>query len=209
LPLYDYYRNLISVRYPAEQKAETREKILSTAARSFREHGSETNGIGQVMKELGLTKGGFYRHFESKGDLYAAAVARAFEELGDRMMAVAKAAPKGAELRAVIEHYLSARHLNAPGIGCPLAALAPEIARQPLDVRKRINQSMQGYAERMLPYIPGRADEEKRARVFILFSGMAGVLVAARALADSQGRERMLAAARSFYVATFVPDKAR
>ena len=47
LHFYDYYRNLMSVRYPAKQKAETREKILSTAARSFREHGSEMNGIGQ------------------------------------------------------------------------------------------------------------------------------------------------------------------
>ena len=151
----------------------------------------------------------FDRHFESKGDLYAAAVARAFEELGDRLVAVAKAAPKGAELRAVIEHYLSAKHLNAPGTGCPLAALAPEIARQPLKVRKRINQSMQGYGERMLLYIPGRTVEEKRARVFILFSGMAGVLVAARTLADAQARERMLAAACSFYVETFAPGKAR
>ena len=104
------------MRYPAEQKAETHKKILAAAARSFREHGSEMNGIGPVMKELGLTKGGFYRHFESKGDLYAAAVARAFEELGDRMVAVAEAAPKGAELRAVIEHYLSAGHLDARGI---------------------------------------------------------------------------------------------
>jgi TetR/AcrR family transcriptional repressor of nem operon len=208
LHLYDYYRNLISVRYPAEQKGETREKILSTAARSFREHGSVRNGIGQVMKELGLTKGGFYRHFESKGDLYAAAVARAFEEQGNRLVAVAKGAQKGTELRAVIEHYLSAKHLNAPGTGCPLAALAPEIARQPLDVRKQINQSMLAYRERMLPYIPGRTVEEKRARVFILFSGMAGVLVAARALADPQARERMLAAARSFYVETFACNKA-
>jgi TetR/AcrR family transcriptional regulator, transcriptional repressor for nem operon len=197
------------MRYPAEQKAETREKILVAASRSFREHGSEMNGIGQVMKELGLTKGGFYRHFESKGDLYAAAVARAFEELGDRMVAVAEAASRGAELRAVIEHYLSARHLNAPGMGCPLAALASEIARQPLEVRKRINQSMLGYGERMLRYIPGRTAEDKRARVFILFSGMAGVLVAARSLRDPQDRERMLAAARSFYVETFAPGKAR
>lgn len=197
------------MRYPAEQKAETREKILSTAARSFREHGSEMNGIGQVMKELGLTKGGFYRHFENKGDLYATAVARAFEESGDRLVAVAEAAPKGAGLRAVIEHYLSARHLNAPGVGCPLAALASEIARQPLEVRKRINQSMLGYGERMFPYIPGRTVEDKRARVLILFSGMAGVLAAARAIADPQGRERMLAAARSFYVGTFARGKSR
>jgi TetR/AcrR family transcriptional repressor of nem operon len=196
------------VRYPAEQKAETHEKILAAATRSFREHGSETNGIGQVMKELGLTKGGFYRHFDSKGDLYATAVARAFEELGDRMAAVAAAAPKGTGLRAVIEHYLSTGHLDSPGIGCPLAALASEIARQPLDVRQRINQSMLGYRERMLRYIPGRAVEDKRALAFILFSGMAGVLVAARALADPQDRERMLAAARSFYVQTFAPGRA-
>src|SRR5215472_3322938 len=132
----------MTVRYPARQKAETHEKILAAAAQSFRERGSESHGIGQVMKELGLTKGGFYRHFKSKGDLYAAAVARAFEELGNRTQAVAEAAPKGAELRAVIEHYLSAKHLNAPGTGCPLAALAPEFARQPLEVRKRINRSM-------------------------------------------------------------------
>jgi TetR/AcrR family transcriptional regulator, transcriptional repressor for nem operon len=195
------------MRYPAEQKAETHEKILAAAARSFREHGSEMNGIGQVMKELGLTKGGFYRHFESKGDLYAAAVAHAFEELGNRLVAVAQAAPKGAELRAVIEQYLSAKHLNAPGSGCPVAALAPEIARQPLDIRKRINRSMRAYGDRMLPYLPGRTVEEKRARGFILFSGMAGVLVATRAIADPQGRERMLAAARSFYVETFAPDR--
>jgi TetR/AcrR family transcriptional repressor of nem operon len=198
----------MGVRYPAEQKAETREKILTTAARSFREHGSDMNGIGQVMKELGLTKGGFYRHFESKGDLYAAAVARAFEELGGRLVAVAEAAPKGAELRAVIEHYLSAKHLNTPGSGCPLAALAPEIARQPLEIRKRINQSMRTYSDRMLPWISGRSVEEKRAHVFILFSGMAGVLVAARAIADPQGRERILAAARSFYLEAFGPGRA-
>src|ERR1700683_864868 len=103
------------MRYPAEQKAETYEKILATAARSFREHGSELNGIGQVMKELGLTKGGFYHHFRSKGDLYAAGVARAVQELGDRWVAVAEAAPKGARLRTVIEQYRGTIHLNAPG----------------------------------------------------------------------------------------------
>src|SRR6516225_7214453 len=55
------------MRYPAERKAQTHEKILAAAARSFREHGSEINGIGQVIKELGLTKGGFYRHFREQG----------------------------------------------------------------------------------------------------------------------------------------------
>jgi len=196
------------MRYPAEQKAETHEKILATAARSFRQHGSQANGIGQVMKELGLTKGGFYRHFASKGDLYAAALARAFEELGNRMIAVAEAAPKGKGMRAMIEDYLSAKHLNTPGTGCPLAALAPEIARQPLQIRKRINQSMLALRERLLPYIPGSTVEEKRGRFFVLFPGMAGVLVTARAIADRHGGERMLAAARSFYLEAFGSEKA-
>jgi TetR/AcrR family transcriptional regulator, transcriptional repressor for nem operon len=195
------------VRYPAKQKAETHEKILAAAARSFREHGSEINGIGQVMKELGLTKGGFYRHFDSKGDLYAAAVGRAFEELGDRLVAVAKAAPKDAGLRAVIEDYLSAKHVNAPGTGCPLAALAPEIGRQPLPIRKRIFESMLAFRERILPWIPGHNADEKRARAFILLTGMAGTLVAARAIADAKGQERMLAAARSFYTEAFAAEK--
>src|SRR5215471_15111989 len=164
------------MRYPADRKAETHEKVLAAAARSFREHGSEINGIGQVMKELSLTKGGFYRHFESKGDLYASAVARAFEELGDRLVAIAKNARKGGELRAIIKDYLSTKHLSAPGAGCPLAALGPEIARQPLAIRKRINESMFAYGERMLPWIQGHSVDEKRARVFVLFTGMAGTL---------------------------------
>src|SRR6185437_10601049 len=125
------------------------------------------------------------------------------DELGNRMAAIAQAAPKGRELRAAIEAYLSPKHLTAPGAGCPLAALAPEIARQSPEVRKRINQSMLAYRDRMLPYISGRTVEQKRARVFILFSGMAGTLAAARAITDAKERERILAAARSFYTETF------
>lgn len=193
----------MGMRYPAKHKAETHERILSAAARTFREQGSENNGIGRVMKELGLTKGGFYRHFKSKGDLYAEAVARAFQEMGDRMIAVGSEAPKGQELRAMIENYLSTEHANNPGTGCPLALLSAEIPRQPLDVRKRINQAMIAFRERVVPYVAGRTMDEKRGRFFILFPGMAGILVAARAIADPQGRESMLAAARSFYVETF------
>jgi TetR/AcrR family transcriptional repressor of nem operon len=195
------------MRYPAKQKAETHEKILAAAARSFRAHGSENNGIGRVMKELGLTKGGFYRHFRSKGDLYAAAVARAFEETGNRHVAIAETAQKGQELRAIIEHYLSPEHANHPETGCPLALMAGEFARQPLEVRKRINQSMLMFRERMLPYIPSDDTEEKRRRFFVLLPGMAGTLVAARAIADPQRRELALAAARSFYLETFAPRR--
>jgi TetR/AcrR family transcriptional regulator, transcriptional repressor for nem operon len=68
------------VRYSAEHKAQNHEKILAMAARSFREDGGDSSGIGTVMKKVGLAKGGFYRHFRSKDDLFVEAVARAFDE---------------------------------------------------------------------------------------------------------------------------------
>src|SRR6516225_8166324 len=115
------------MRYSLEHKAKNHEKIVSVAARSFREHGGDSSGIGKVMKKVGLTKGGFYRHFESKDDLFVEAVARGFDELGRGMVEVAQSAPEGQALRAVIERYLSVRHAGSPGTGCMLAALGPEL----------------------------------------------------------------------------------
>src|ERR1700761_9861528 len=105
------------MRYSMEHKAQNHENILSVAARSFREYGGDSSGIGTVMKKVGLGKGGFYRHFESKDDLFVEAVARAFDEMGRGMVEVAKAAPEGQALRAIIERYLSTRHANPPGAG--------------------------------------------------------------------------------------------
>jgi TetR/AcrR family transcriptional repressor of nem operon len=95
------------VWYSQEHKAQNHENILSIAARTFREQGSESSGIGTVMKKVGLTKGGFYRHFESKDDLFVEAVARALDETGRAMEEVAKSGPEGQALRAIIERYLS------------------------------------------------------------------------------------------------------
>jgi TetR/AcrR family transcriptional regulator, transcriptional repressor for nem operon len=191
------------VRYSPEHKARNHENILSVAARSFREHGGDISGIGTVMKKVGLTKGGFYRHFESKDDLFVEAVARAFDEMGRGMLEVAKSAPEGQALRAIIEHYLSTRHANSPGMGCVVAALGPELARKPLFVRKRIEASQEAYRERLLPFVPGQTREEKLAKFWVLFPSMAGVLTAARVTSSPQRRERMLTEARKFFVKSF------
>lgn len=191
------------MRYSPEHKAKNHEKILSMAARSFREHGGDSSGIGKVMKEAGLTKGGFYRHFESKDDLFVKAVARAFDEMGRDMLKVAKSAPDDQALRAIIEHYLSARHANSPGMGCVISALGPEVARKPLSVRKRIEAPLDVYRERLLPFIPGRTREEKLAKAQLLFPSMAGVLTMVRVTASPQKREQMLAEARKFFVKNF------
>src|ERR1700681_1696771 len=163
------------MRYSLEHKAQNHENILSVAARSFRERGGDSSGIGTVMKKVGLTKGGFYRHFKSKDDLFVEAVARAFDEMRSGMLEIAKSAPEGRALRAIIEHYLSPRHADAPGMGCVISTLGPEVARKPLAVRKQIEASREAYRERLLPYVPGHTHEEKVARFQLLFSSMAGV----------------------------------
>ena len=191
------------MRYSREHKAQNHENILSVAARSFREHGGDTSGIGTVMKQVGLTKGGFYRHFESKVDLFVEAVARAFDEMGNGMVDVAKAAPDGQGLRAIIEYYLSARHANAPGMGCVVSALGPEFARKPVAVRSRIEASLGAYRERLLPFVPGQTREEKIAKFQVLFPSMAGVLTSSRMASSPKKRERMLMEARNFFIKSF------
>jgi TetR/AcrR family transcriptional regulator, transcriptional repressor for nem operon len=194
------------MRYSPEHKAENHEKILSMAARSFREHGGDSSGIGTVMKKVGLAKGGFYRHFESKDDLFVEAVARAFDEMGRGMVEVARSAPKGQALRAMIENYLSARHANSPGLGCVFAALGPELARKPLPVRKRIETSREAYRERLLSFVPGQTREEKLAKFQLLFSSMAGVLTNVRLTLSPQKREQLLMEARSFFIKCFAEE---
>ena len=194
------------MRYSPEHKEKNHDNILSVAARSFRERGGESSGIGTVMKKVGLTKGGFYRHFDSKDDLFVEAVARAFDEMGRGMVEVANAAPEGQALRAMIERYLSVRHANSPGVGCVLSALAPEIARKAPAVRKRIEGYLDAYRERLLLFVPGRTREEKLITCRLLFSSMAGVLMMARMTSDPQVREQRLREARSFFIRQFVEE---
>jgi TetR/AcrR family transcriptional regulator, transcriptional repressor for nem operon len=194
------------MRYSREHKAQNHEKILSVAARSFREHGGDSSGIGTVMKKVGLTKGGFYRHFRSKDDLFVEAVARALDETGRGMVEAAKSAPEGQALQAIIGRYLSSAHANSPGTGCVRAALGPELARKPVAVRRRIEALLEAYRERLLPFIPGQTREEKMAKARLLFPTMAGALMMARVASSPHRREQMLTEARNFFIKCFVED---
>ena len=191
------------MRYSPEHKAQNHENILSVAARSFREHGGDSSGIGTVMNKVGLTKGGFYRHFKSKDDLFVEAVARALDETGRGMVEVAKSAPEGQALRAIIGRYLSAGHANSPGTGCVRAALGPELARKPVAVRRRIEALLKAYRDRFLPFMPGQTREEKLAKIRLLFPSMAGVLMMVRVNTDPQTREHRLDEARKFFIKAF------
>jgi TetR/AcrR family transcriptional repressor of nem operon len=195
------------MRYPADHKAETHKKIVEAAARSFREHGGEGQAIAALMKDLGLTHGGFYKHFESKEDLFVDAVQRSLEEIREQMLAAAHAAPKGQELRAIIEFYLSREHLQHVGGGCAIAALGPEIGRQPVHIRARINATQRATIIAIAPFLPGSGMVEKRNKFFVLFSGMTGAMMMARTIADPVVQQEILDAAKEFYLVAFAAKR--
>lgn len=192
-----------TMRYSPQHKAQNHQNILAVAGRSFREHGGDSSGIGKVMKKVGLTKGGFYRHFKSKNDLFVEAVARALDETGRGIVEAAKSVPSGQALRAIIERYLSVPHANSVGSGCVLSTLGPELARKSMRVRRRIEPLLEAYRERLLPFMPGQTREEKLAKCRLLFASMAGVLMMARFTPDTQRQQQILMQARRFFIKSF------
>ena len=190
------------MRYPAERKEETRRKILQTAARRFRASGGSV-GIADLMKELDLTHGGFYRHFDSKDQLFAESFESGLEDIRSSIAKAVENAPKGGELRALIEAYLSEAHCANIANGCPVAALAGEVARAPRKVKQATDRWVRDHIARVSRFLPGASDEERQRNAFVLFSGMAGTLSVARAVADKSLRAQILEDGRRFYVEAF------
>src|SRR2546428_14028361 len=117
------------MRYPPGHKQRTHQRILDTAARLFRKRGYAATGVDAVMTSAGLTAGGFYAHFRSKQAMLAEALDLAFQQSIDRARS-RLASSHGADwIRGFITFYLSKEHRDAPERGCPMPALAPEVAR--------------------------------------------------------------------------------
>src|SRR5215471_13915347 len=128
------------MRYSAEHKQATRERIVRTAARHFRRHGESGVGIADLMSKLKLTHGGFYKHFDSKEELLTEAIRKAFDEIQDRFAERVSKAKPGTELRTLIENYLSRELAANPGGGCRLPARATKIGGLPKSVRAEMKK---------------------------------------------------------------------
>jgi len=170
------------------KKEQTRERILRAAARAIRRHGYEGVGVADVMKEAGLTHGGFYAHFASRDALLAQAAEQAgLESLENLSRAVARARP-GEELLALVDSYLADRHVEAPeqGLGCALAAAGSDVPRQHDEVRRAVGRRLKeliGLVERQFPDWGRNAAHE---RAMAIVATMVGALMIARAVGDPQ-----------------------
>jgi len=190
------------MRYTAEHKQETRERIVRAAARRFRSRGSQGAVIGDLMRDLRLTHGGFYRHFDSKEDLFVEAFEHSLTEISRKITSAVEQAPRGGELKALIDAYLDIEHCDNVADGCPVAALASELARRPPRSRARAAflRVLRDRTQRTAKYIPGATEEERVSKARMLMSGMAGTVTVARVIADDGQRRKFLDDAKKFYL---------
>src|SRR5262249_46659779 len=141
-----------------------------------------------------------YRHFHSKEALFTEAFEQSLQEVRDRVTGAVERAPKGGELKALIDAYLDVDHLSDVAGGCPVAALASEGARRPRGAREPFLKALRSHIERMEPYIPGENEQRRREKAIALFTGMAGTLTVARAFTDERDRRAILDGAKRFYL---------
>lgn len=205
------------MRYPPGQKRKTHEKIVEDASRRLRAEGLTGAAVSSVMRDAGLTHGGFYKHFKSKDELVIESLRKAFGELAESLTRAAQKSKPGTAWKApatarkapttawksIVKAYLSPEHCNHPAWGCPLAALAPELARADKRMKAQILEEMKKYMSRMLPFMPGRRQADKERAFLTIISTMLGALAIARILPDSAQRASLLANTRDFLFRTF------
>ena len=183
------------MRHSRAETAETRQRIVQTAARQFRKHGFSGIGIADIMAQAGLTHGGFYKHFDSKEALAAEACSWALAASREGMAKVVADAPPGEGLRAVVDWYLSMLHRDNAERGCVIAALASEAARLDSETRDSIATGFQALAEVIATLLDGSASDVARESRMIVAT-MIGTLMAARTIDDRAIVEELLQDAR-------------
>lgn len=181
-------------RTPSARKQETHERIVDVAARTIRRQGYAGVGVADVMKDAGLTHGGFYAHFASRDALLVEALERAGRESSEALTrAVERRKAKGASaFRALVDAYLSNEHLAAIETGCPVAALACDIPRQTDAVRKASAMRVQGLVAAVQAALPHLT----RAAAGVVAGTLVGTLQLARAMGDNAEGRAILSAAR-------------
>jgi TetR/AcrR family transcriptional regulator, transcriptional repressor for nem operon len=191
------------MRYGSGHKAEIHQKMVKDASRRVRAEGITGAAVSAVMRDAGLTHGGFYKHFESKDDLLIEALGDAFLEMTDRLAHAAEQSQPKTAWKAIVKAYLSPEHCDHAECGCPVAALAPELARAGKAMKAPIAGELIKYKTRMLPWMPGRRAADKERAFFAIFATMIGAIAIARILPDQAARVKVLATARDFLLGSF------
>ena len=185
-----------AMKVSRSQATRNRERIIETAAQRFRERGFDGIGIADLMKDVGLTHGGFYGNFSSKDDLIAEASSRALAQTLARWSAVAESAPTEL-LSSIADIYLSIEHRDDPGTGCLLAAVGPDLSRQAPIVRRVTTDAVRSALDFLAERLPGPSRAARRQKAISAYATMLGTMIMSRAVDDPQLSQEILDAGRA------------
>lgn len=185
------------MRYSKEHKLETHARIVKKASVRLREKGAHGVGVADLMKEAGLTHGGFYAHFDSREALMIEAFAYAMDRSTDRWRQLAGAVPAPDRLAAIVEAYLSPQHRDNPGHGCAVPALGAEIARESPKTRKAFAAKLEQMVSMLAQQIPDVGPAAARKQAMASLATMMGALVLSRVAGTGEFSDEILEAGRS------------
>jgi TetR/AcrR family transcriptional repressor of nem operon len=183
-------RNL-AMKVSKEVMAEHKMQIIAAAAKRYRERGFGGISVADLMKEAGLTRGGFYRHFSSKDELIALSVLRAVSETIAEWRKVSDDTT-GDRLEKVVYYYLSLRHHDHLGTGCLAAALGCELSRLPVSVKEAVTDGERQVIDFLSGIAPGKTKASRRKQAIVAFASMVGGMTLARMTSNSELRQEIL-----------------
>jgi TetR/AcrR family transcriptional regulator, transcriptional repressor for nem operon len=173
------------MRHSKAEKAKTHQRIVAIASKRFREKGLAGIGIADLMKEAGLTVGGFYKHFDSRDALVAEAVDRALELWKRQVDAAASGGPP-VTYESLVNEYLSEAHRNHPGAGCPVSALAGDLARSDKRTRQPENSGQHRVARNSDSQDEQEDEGSARSQAVLTYCVLVGAIGMARAVSDEE-----------------------
>jgi TetR/AcrR family transcriptional repressor of nem operon len=177
------------------RKEATHERIVQAAARAIRRSGYSGTGVADIMKDAGLTHGGFYAHFDSREAMLAEAADRAGAESVATLERIAAAAPPEKSLQTLLRAYLSKEHLESAESGCPMAALGSEMPRQAPEVRRAATRRIKEAIDLVARQLPEWGKPAAHEQALATLSTMVGAMVLARAVDDPKLSDALRSAA--------------
>jgi TetR/AcrR family transcriptional regulator, transcriptional repressor for nem operon len=184
------------VRYSKEHKFQTHERIVKKASVKLREKGAHGIGVADLMKDAGLTHGGFYAHFDSRDALVIEAFTHAMDRSTARWRKLSEETPVEKRLSKIVNTYLAPVHRDDLGHGCAVPALAAEIARESAKTRRVFSGRMEQMIDMLAEQFHGMPRKAARKEAVAALATMMGSLVMARVAGNSELSEEILKSGR-------------
>jgi TetR/AcrR family transcriptional regulator, transcriptional repressor for nem operon len=195
------------MRYSREHKLETHARIVKRASVRLREKGAHGIGVADLMKDAGLTHGGFYAHFDSREALVIEAFAYAMDRSTERWRKLGEQTPPDKRLAAIVDSYLTTVHRDDPGHGCAVPTLGAEIARESPKTRKAFAAKLEQMVDMIAEQIPALPRKTTRKQAMATLATMMGTLVLARVAGNGEFSDEILAAGREAVLDRATPPK--